>query len=40
MTTQHPANVPLYEHCGYRVVGRERLGDRDPWCLFRPNGGR
>ena len=36
--TEHPANVSLYAHFGYRVVGCERLGPVSIWCMFRPNG--
>ncbi len=38
LDTEHPANLSFYEHHGYRVIGREALGDVTIWCLFRPNG--
>ncbi len=37
LTTEDPANVPLYEHFGYRVVGHARLSpELDTWGFFRP----
>ena len=38
LDTEHPANVPLYTHFGYRVVGQEQLGPVTIWSMFRPNG--
>lgn len=36
LTTEDPANVPLYEHFGYRIVGCERvLSELETWGLFR-----
>jgi GNAT superfamily N-acetyltransferase len=40
LDTESPSNVDLYEHVGYRMVGREQLDDLTIWCMFRPNGGR
>lgn len=38
LDTEHPANVPLYQHCGYELLGAERVGPVEVWCLYRPNG--
>jgi len=40
LTTEDPANVPLYQRFGYRVIGEETLapGIRT-WGFFRPNDG-
>lgn len=36
LSTEDPKNVPLYEHCGYRVIGHARVGDAlETWLLFR-----
>ena len=36
LTTEDPRNVPLYEHLGYRVLGRESLGKvLDVWGFLR-----
>jgi GNAT superfamily N-acetyltransferase len=36
LTTEHPSNVGLYEHFGYRVRGHARVGDGlETWVLFR-----
>lgn len=38
LTTEVAANVPLYEHLGYEVVGHVRFGDGlETWGLFRPD---
>ncbi len=38
LDTENPASKAFYEHCGYRVIGQERLDDAiDIWCLFRPD---
>lgn len=40
LTTEVPANVPLYEHFGYTVTGRARITDAiETWVFFRPDGG-
>jgi GNAT superfamily N-acetyltransferase len=39
LDTEHPANVPLYRHCGYELLGAERVGPVDIWCLYRPKHG-
>lgn len=36
LSTEHPPNVPLYQHFGYRVVGQARVADDlTTWVLFR-----
>lgn len=40
LDTEHPENVQLYEHFGYRVVGHARLGAVGVWCMWRPNESR
>lgn len=36
LTTEDPANVPFYEHLGYRVIGHERIAaELETWSLFR-----
>jgi len=38
LTTENPANVPFYEHLGYRVVGHAQVADDfATWGLFRPD---
>lgn len=38
LTTEDPANVPLYEHLGYRVVGHARVSEElETWAFFRPD---
>ena len=38
LTTEDPANVPLYEHFGYTVVGRTRVSPTlGAWGFFRPD---
>ena len=38
LTTEDPANVPLYEHFGYEVVGHARLSpELSTWGFFRPD---
>jgi len=37
LSTENPANVPLYEHFGYRVTGHTRVSpDLSTWALYRP----
>ncbi len=39
LTTEDAANIPLYEHCGYRIVGRGEVpGVLQTWGFFRPDG--
>lgn len=38
LTTEREDNVGLYEHFGYRVLGRAELGQMTSWNMFRPNG--
>ena len=35
LTTETPANVKLYEHFGFEVVGEARLADFTTWGLFK-----
>ncbi len=38
LTTEDPANVPLYEHFGYTVVGQTRVSPTlGAWGFFRPD---
>ncbi len=38
LSTEDPKNVPLYEHCGYKVVGYERVPNGpETWLFFRPD---
>ena len=40
LTTERAANVPFYEHFGYRVVGHNRVSaDLETWGLFRGRDG-
>ena len=37
LTTERAANVPLYEHFGYRVLGHTRVTSAlETWGMFRP----
>jgi len=35
LTTENPANLSLYEHFGYRVIGHGVQGGLEGWGLFR-----
>lgn len=37
LDTENPANVPLYESFGYRVLAEVKLEDLTIWCMFRPD---
>jgi len=38
LTTEDPANVPLYQHLGYSVHGHAEIAPGlETWSLFRPN---
>ena len=37
LTTETPANLPLYEHFGYRVLGKGQTEELVTWTLFRPD---
>ena len=37
LDTENAANVPLYAHCGYRVIAKANLEHVDVWHMFRPN---
>jgi len=37
LTTEDPANLPLYKHFGYEITGHARVGMHlETWALFRP----
>lgn len=37
LSTEHPRNLALYEHFGYRAHGHARVADTlETWTLFRP----
>lgn len=39
LTTEDAANLGLYRHFGYRVVGHARVGEGlETWTLYRPEG--
>lgn len=35
LDTGNPVNVPMYEHCGYRITAKTKLEELDLWCMFR-----
>jgi GNAT superfamily N-acetyltransferase len=37
LDTETATNVPLYEHCGYRVTTKTSLETVDIWCMVRAN---
>ena len=38
LTTEDPANVPLYESFGYSITGRARVSPEvETWAFYRPN---
>jgi hypothetical protein len=38
LSTEDPANVPLYQHFGYQVTGHTRVAPAlEAWVFFRPN---
>lgn len=38
LTTEDPANVPLYESFGYEITGHARVSEEvETWALYRPN---
>jgi hypothetical protein len=38
LTTEDPANVPLYRHLGFQVTGHSRVApELESWGLVRPN---
>lgn len=38
LTTEDAANVPLYRHVGYEIVGHARISDSlEAWGFFRPD---
>jgi GNAT superfamily N-acetyltransferase len=40
LCTGNPANLPLYQRCGYQLRGQATLDSLRVWCLFRPNSPR
>ena len=39
LTTEDPANVPLYQHCGYEIVSHDRVSpELETWGFFRKDG--
>ncbi len=34
LDTGNPVNVPMYEHCGYRLVAKTKLEELGLWCMF------
>lgn len=37
LCTEHPSNVPLYEHLGYKVISEADVGEIHTWAMFRKN---
>lgn len=38
LSTENAANVPMYEHVGYRVIGHARVSpELETWNFFRPD---
>jgi len=38
LTTEDPANVPLYQYLGYAIVGHARVSSElETWAFFRPD---
>ena len=38
LTTEDPANVPLYESFGYEITGHaQRVAEVETWAFYRPN---
>jgi GNAT superfamily N-acetyltransferase len=37
LTTETEANLPLYEHFGYRILGQGQADELVSWTLFRPD---
>jgi GNAT superfamily N-acetyltransferase len=41
LTTENPANVPMYEHVGYEVIAHRRVTpELETWGMYRPNAPR
>lgn len=38
LSTEDPANVALYQHLGFRVIGEADTGELHTWGMFRENG--
>jgi len=38
LTTENPANVPMYEHVGYEVIAHQRVApELETWGMYRPD---
>ena len=37
LNTESAANVALYEHMGYQVIGHRTVDTLQTWCMFRPD---
>lgn len=38
LTTEDPANVPLYENFGYEITGHARVSaEVETWAFYRPD---
>jgi GNAT superfamily N-acetyltransferase len=38
LTTELPANLPLYRHLGYEIIGHVEFGEGvETWGFFRPD---
>ncbi|MDX1439653.1 MAG: GNAT family N-acetyltransferase, partial [Rubricoccaceae bacterium] len=41
LSTENEANIPLYEHAGYEVVGSKAVAaELKTWAFFRKKGGQ
>ncbi len=40
LDTENAANVPIYEHFGYRVTNKHSIGELSVWCMFRTNSAK
>lgn len=38
LTTEDPANMMLYAHVGYRVLGHAKVGPLETWVMYRDRG--
>jgi GNAT superfamily N-acetyltransferase len=38
LSTEHPRNVPIYEHVGYRIIAHKRVApELESWGMYRPD---
>jgi GNAT superfamily N-acetyltransferase len=35
--TEDSNNVQIYEHLGFRIIGKMKIDDVQNWCMFRPD---